>query len=251
MPKADSAMLGFVRALDRGAEALRVDDRYVTGSGVSLDAARVRALVQSGVIAGDASRCSRSTSTRNWLKRQMLDIEPFTRQHFETASREGVTINLSESPIARLAVSPASGGSPFLEKHHVEMAEKLRRLVERAGMLARMTTNYSAGTGSTASSNGTSDISDMAADARRELSRIHRILPHDCAAVAIDVCGFLKGLQQVEVERGWPRRSAKLVLRIALESLAVHYGFDRAAIGAPSRRPHRWMDAGARPEGFE
>jgi len=91
----------------------------------------------------------------------------------------------------------------------------------------------------TASNNATSagcnDVSDMAMDARLEIDRALSMLPTDCAGVVIDVCGYEKGLQQVERERGWPRRSAKLVLRIGLEQLARHFGFSQVAIGSATR----------------
>ena len=89
----------------------------------------------------------------------------------------------------------------------------------------------------------------MAADARKALADLYRQLPRDCADVVLDVCGFGKGLQQVEAERGWPRRSAKLVLRIGLDRLAELYGLGEAAVGAESRRRRAWMD-GARPGEF-
>ncbi|HWA19983.1 MAG TPA: DUF6456 domain-containing protein [Devosia sp.] len=250
MHRADASTLTFVRDLLRGNEALRTGARYQTNGGASLDAGVVETLIQSGAVDGNAERCRSNSSTRNWLKRQMLDGEPFRHQHFETEAREGLTINLSESPVARLAIAPVRDGRPFLERHHIEAAERLRRLVERAGMMPRMTTDYSDSVKVGQRGCG-ADVSDMAADARRELARISELLPRDCAAVAIDVCGFLKGMQQFEAERGWPRRSAKLVLRIALDCIAAHYGLADAAVGPSSHRPRRWMDAGARPERFE
>ena len=85
----------------------------------------------------------------------------------------------------------------------------------------------------------------MAADARRMLAKLHIVLPRDCAGVVMDVCGALKGLQQIETERGWPRRSAKLVLRIGLDRLAEHWGLDAVAEG-PERGRLRGEMAGAR-----
>jgi len=90
----------------------------------------------------------------------------------------------------------------------------------------------------------------MAADARRALAEIDRALPRDCAGVVFDVCGLLKGLQEVERDRGWPRRSAKLVLRIGLEQLAQHYGFGPVARGRAIAQVRQWMDDGARPGVF-
>ena len=92
------------------------------------------------------------------------------------------------------------------------------------------------------------DLSDLAADARKAVAEIHQALPAECAGVVLDVCGWLKGLQEVERERGWPRRSAKLVLRIGLEQLAQHYGLGPFAIGKETAPSRGWIGEGARPE---
>jgi len=89
--------------------------------------------------------------------------------------------------------------------------------------------------------NHAGDMTDLAADARKALARIHEALPRDCAEVVLDVCGLEKGLQQVETERGWPRRSAKLVLRIGLDRLAEVWGMGAVAVGREGRS-RAWMD---------
>jgi hypothetical protein len=123
----------------------------------------------------------------------------------------------------------------------VEAGERVRRLLERARLNPRVTMSYSAAHVAGGKGPGhAGDLSDMAADARRVVSRIYEALPRDCADVVVDVCGFEKGLQQVEAERGWPRRSAKLVLRIGLDRLAELWGIGAVAVGR-AQRSRAWM----------
>jgi hypothetical protein len=140
--------------------------------------------------------------------------------------------------------------APFLAAHQVEAGERLRRLVERAGLQPRLTMSYDAARIARGRSGGAPEIGDMAADARRRLAELMTVLPRDCADVVLDVCGMFKGLQAIERERGLPARSAKLVLRIALDDLARHLGLAPLAIGRDRGCLESWMRAEGRPVGF-
>lgn len=249
MQRPSKAALRFVRALLTEGQATRDGDRFTVGRDgrcVSVAADEVRKLVSLGVLDATGTSCCANAGSGQWLKRQMLDEDAFAAQHrIELRQADGTTLNLAESPLARLAAATGEGEA-FLRPHQVEAGERVRRLVERAQLQPRLTMSYSAAHTAGGKGGGhAGEIGDMAADARKALSELHRQLPRDCAEVVLDVCGFGKGLQQIETERGWPRRSAKLVLRIGLDRLAEAYGIGEVAIGVESARRRAWME-GAR-----
>jgi hypothetical protein len=247
----DASLRQLVRGLLQGSTATRRGEVFLTNDTRRAAAMGVLNLISDGVLDGDATSCRANKATAAWLRRVQLDRDDaFACQHRVTAqTAEGVELNLAESPLARLATG-IGGEAGYLERHQLEAGERVRRLVERARLQPRLTMAYSAAHSVSTSGNSAGDISDLAADARKSLADLHRVLPRDCAGVVLDVCGLLKGLQEVERERGWPRRSAKLVLRIGLDHLARHYGYAPSAVGRSSGRPRGWMEEGARPDQF-
>ncbi len=143
--------------------------------------------------------------------------------------------------LTRLAAGPA--GEAFLQPHHLMAARRFEALVEQARMTPRVTMSYDPGhVGSRrGGGNAVAEMSDTAAGARQRLNQLAAQLPQDCWSVVFDVCGLGKGLQAVEAERRWPRRSAKLVLRIALEQLAHLFGLTAQAQGTESGRTRGWL----------
>ena len=254
MPLASKRSLAFVRALLPDRTALP-DGRGVfriTGGGraTTLETRAVLDLIGSGVLAGDRSGCRPGPDVRSWLRRQLLPDDGLAGQHRDVMqSGTGVLINRAESPLARLASVQAGDSAPFLMPHQVEAGERLRRLVDRAALLPRLTMSYDP-TRTAGGRSAAGEIGDMAADARRMLARAMAAMPAECAGVVLDVCGLEKGLQQVESERSWPRRSAKLVLRIGLDQLARHFGLAPAAVGRDIGRMLAWMEEGGRPPMF-
>lgn len=242
MRRPSRAALRFVRALLPDGEARLEGGAFQTREGVTLPVAELRELASLGVLGADVARCWPLAETTQWLKRHLLEADAFAAQHrTEAPAADGAVRNLGESPLGRLA----AGDEAFLKPHQVEAGERVRRLMERAQLRPRLTMSYSAAHTAGKGSGHVGDITDMAAEARKELAQLHRQLPRDCAEVVLDICGFGKGLQQVEAERGWPRRSAKLVLRIGLDRLAEVYGLGEMATGAEVRRRRAWME-GAR-----
>ena len=193
-----------------------------------------------------------------WMKRRASADRPFRAQHGEIVGKRPVRggaetlVELDESPVAALARRAGKGGEPWLAPHAVAAAERLRRDFEIGRLQPRVTANWSASVSMDRRSGdgaGLSDLTDMALAARLRFDRAMRAVGPELSGVLIDVCCFLKGLETVERERLWPARSAKLVLRIALESLARHYGLMATATGkAGSRKLRHWGAEDYRPE---
>jgi hypothetical protein len=236
----------FVRRLlaagsaQREGELMRVG---AEGAGATLPVGEIEALASAGVLEATPEGCRSSPLTAGWLKRALLEEDAFAAQHrIEARGTAGERLNLAESPLQRLATAAGGESAPFLDRVQVEAGERVRTLFERAQLGPRLTMHYSAAHVAGGRAGAAGEIGDMAADARKALARLHSILPRDCADVVLDVCGALKGLQQIEAERGWPRRSAKLVLRIGLDRLAECWGMGAVAAGPERGAVRVWRE---------
>lgn len=159
-----------------------------------------------------------------------------------------VALNENESPLLWLHRRPGKDGRPQISAAEFAAGERFRAELTLALMLPRVTVNWDAGlaAGTHASSRGPASASDASLAARQRVRQACKRLGPELSGLAIDVCGFLKGLDAVERERGWPARSAKVVLRLALVALAEHYGLSGQA-GAHAAAPRAWQAADARP----
>lgn len=130
-----------------------------------------------------------------------------------------VTVNAAESPISWLA----SRG--LLTDAQLRAGERLRADYERAGLSARVTMRWDAA--APAKQRGgarAADASLARIDAHR---RFHGAL--DAAGPGLaDICWRVicagEGIGGAEKTLGWPARSGKLVLGLALDRLAQFYG---------------------------
>jgi hypothetical protein len=147
-----------------------------------------------------------------------------------------VLANLSESPLAQMVRMKTKVGKPFLAGREFEAGERLRADYTRGQFMPRLGANWiaSVASGKRAGGGGVADLTDAALGARLRVERAIAAVGPELSGVLIDICCFLKGLEQVEAERGWPVRSAKIVLKTALAALARHYCPQRKGQGHDS-----------------
>ncbi len=162
---------------------------------------------------------------------------PFVNQHQLLTQRwmktpdgaQIVTINELESPLSRLhlrgQVTPAQ----------LEAGEKLRQDFTLAGMMPRLCADLTAPISGGGAKSAPMTEKIIAARQRYRLA-MASVGPGLCDLL-LDVCCHLKGLEAIEANNEWPARSAKVVLQIALDRLAAHYGL--AARGS-RRRVRVW-----------
>lgn len=180
----------------------------------------------------DANALALSDTGKKALKRYLASEDAFLSQHREI-SRERydgmdapLTVNLSESPLAWLARRKDKSGKPLLSKTQILAGERLRQDFSFACLMPDMAGGWKVEQSGLPRGSGKSsgDLKDDVIAAKDRVQRTLDSLEPKCARVLVDVCCYLKGLETVEAEQGWPARSAKIVLQIALNSLAVQYG---------------------------
>lgn len=132
--------------------------------------------------------------------------------------------NIDESPLSRLGRLRDAGGQPWIAPEHIAAGEKLRQDFTVAGLSPHITMRWQpVASRSEGYRDGVEGLSITRLAARERLNKALSSVGATLADLLLDSCCHLKGLEQIERERSWPPRSAKLALRCALESLNRHY----------------------------
>ena len=236
---------------------VRMERRGVSLGGGQFRADAVEELARHDLIAmvrsGNERRRFRiSEPGRAYLRRRVADEESaFQLQHQDRVEveaevegeRVSVTIDAAESPLDWLRRRKDRHGQPLVDEACFQAGERLRRDLTLAAMLPSVTSRWDAVSDPTRGAHGRDPgaASDVVIAARQRVTATLRAVGADLADLLIDLCGFLKGLEQIERDRGWPPRSAKVIVNLALARLADHYGIERAAKGpAHSRGIRAW-----------
>ncbi len=185
-------------------------------------------------------------------------IGRFRAQHIETgqavidgpAGRTTVMRNICESPLDWLARRQGAGKTPLIDQPSFQAGDRLRADMDAAQMSPRMGVDWSPAAGISRSGGPAGLlVSERVTAARQRVQQALRAVGPDLSGLLVDLCGFSKGLELIESERRWPKRSAKIVVRIALAALARHYGYSAEASGTgKSRGIESWNDSGNLPD---
>ncbi|WP_269932216.1 DUF6456 domain-containing protein [Aminobacter sp. HY435] len=204
------------------------------GERVAVGADLVAAIAKEGLVARCGAKLQLTATGHAKVRRDSGQDDPFQAQHREIGAividlEQGMhvaSVNLSESPLGQLARRKTKAGATYLSAREFNAGERLRSDYARGQIMPRLGANWVASIASGkrgGGSGGAVELTDAALAARQRVDNAIDAVGPELAGVLIDVCCFLKGLELVEAERGWPMRSAKVVLKSALGVLARHY----------------------------
>lgn len=159
------------------------------------------------------------------------------------------TVDLAESPLAWLRQRRGKDGEAMISDSQFDAGERLRIDYTLAQLMPRVTTRWShtAGAVRAGPSGAGAELGDRAIAARERVQRALKAVGPELSGVLIDICCHLKGLEHAERSAGWPQRSGKVVLQMALTALARHYGLDKKNGGTGAGRIRHWGGEGFRP----
>lgn len=217
--------------------------RRLAGRGVAkgeTDREAVQALQTRGliVVRADGS-VALSALGKTHLRRALSTAGDFAAQHqergkaviYDDLGTSEVIVNHDESPLSWLRHRRGRDGKPLIDAAEFAAGERLRSDYSRGQIMPRVTANWSASVASGRRDGGIAELTEAAIGARRRVEKALIAVGPEFSGLLVDFCCFLKGLEEIERERQWPARSAKLVLRLGLSTLARHYGLGAAAQG--------------------
>lgn len=215
---------------------------------------------------GKTGRLRLSSTGMAWYRRALAQrggaANIFASQHRIEATRlidhaqtgkTQVKTNETETPLGWLRRRKGPDGAPFINEAHYDAGERLRVDFTIAGMSAQVTSNWDKVIGSrrraASGTNMALDVHDRVLMARERLFAAFEAVGPELTGILVEVCCLANGLEAAERTLGWPQRSGKIVLKLALTSLARHYGLLKTAQETPSRATstRHWGVEGYRP----
>jgi hypothetical protein len=144
------------------------------------------------------------------------------------------------SPLDWLRERRDKSGNPMISDEEYAAGVRLRVDFMKAQMQPRVTSSWSGlpdDRRRRAAPGQGMELVEAVADARERVRKAFAAVGLDHANVLLDVCCLEEGLASLERQSGWPQRSGKIILQLALRQLARHYGFLRAEAERDRARP--------------
>ena len=194
----------------------------------------------------------RRKSANQMPQAQYPIVGAFRAQHLVLSKRQividlgrvSVVVDEIESPISWLARRRGRDGRPLIEVHQLQSGERLRADFTRALLMPRTTSNWSNPLAAARHGGGTERadlLTETIVAARQRVRHALDAVGPEFSGLLVDVCCFLKGLEGIERERAWPARSGKIVLQLALDRLARHYGYASQTRGPVRAKVRTWL----------
>ncbi len=181
-----------------------------------------------------------SAEGRSWYARMSCGPAAVPRQQqalqrriatMADGTQRTVTVNQAESALGWLRSRRDANGQPLLTDAQFDAGERFRADFEKAQLMPRVTADWTMPLGgkSRRRARGPRDqaISHTAIAAKQRVFSALKSVGPDLSGIVIEICCNLNGLEQSERLLGIPQRSGKLLLQIALNQLARHYGILR------------------------
>lgn len=180
---------------------------------------------------------------------QRSGVDPFLQQHLALADRVAevpgglarVLVDDAESPLIWLARRKGKDGRVLIAPHQLLAGERLRSDFTTAHLMPRTTSTWDLSVSHERRAGAPAmTFTEAAIAARQRVRQALEAAGPEFSGLLLDICCFLKGLEDVERERLWPRSAARIVLQLGLERLARHYGYGEEAVGKAGGKIRTW-----------
>jgi hypothetical protein len=143
----------------------------------------------------------------------------------DSGERVSVDYDCAESPLAWLRTRKDRGGRPLISEEQYCAGLRLHADFMAAHLSQRITRNWDSPVSNAAIPySGALNQSERSLAAKQRYYAALDAVGPELSRILVEVCCFACGIEAVERLLGWPRRSGKVVLELALTSLARAYG---------------------------
>ncbi len=190
-----------------------------------------------GILDEKETRAPLSSAGRTLIRRILLNggetLGQHQTRHQETLLKDEVskqvTVDYQESPLTWLFKRKNKNGRPLIDTHQFASGERLISTYEKALMAPQVTQNWDRLASSLSKHNKNNfkelTLSEAALSAKQNYITALDAVGPELSGILVDICCEQRGLEDAEKRNGWPKRSGKIILGLALTRLARHYGF--------------------------